>query len=186
MIDKKTRIRSKLLAPFVININPNIISLLSLIAAILGGMYFYYNLISYAVLFVFLNGFFDALDGEIARKRGASVLGDFLDHTFDRLSDVAILLGITLGGYVPEQLGFFLIIITLLVSYLGTEAQALTKGRLYAGLLGRAERLVLIMIFGILQLVYGGNMIYDGILILIAFSIITFIQRFVKIYRDLK
>jgi archaetidylinositol phosphate synthase len=184
-LDQKTNIRSKLLRPFAININPNIVTFFAFLCAIAAGLSFYYHYLVYAIIFILLNGFFDALDGEVARKRGPTLLGDFLDHVSDRIADVIILLGIIFGGYAPEQLGFFLIIITLLVSYLGTEAQALSKQRLYGGLVGRAERLVIIMIVSILELYYPG-VIYDGILVLLALSIITFIQRFIQIYRDLK
>ena len=184
-LDEKTSIRRKLLKPFLININPNIVTVFAVIAAIAAGVSFYYQYLELAIIFVALNGFLDMLDGEIARKHGPTLLGDFLDHAFDRVADVTILLGITLSGYIPEQLGFYLIIITLLVSYLGTEAQALSRKRLYGGLLGRAERLVLIMLFSIAQLFYT-DMIYNVVLILLALSVITFIQRFIYIFRDLK
>jgi archaetidylinositol phosphate synthase len=39
-------------------------------------------------------------------------------------------------------------------SYLGTQAQAVGVGRFYGGLLGRADRLVLIMVVGIIGLIY--------------------------------
>lgn len=184
-IDEKSGIRKKLLKPFLIDINPNIVTLFAVFAAIAAGFSFYYQNLLFAVIFVALNGFLDILDGEIARKRGPTLLGDFLDHALDRVADVAILLGITLSGYIPEQLGFYLIIITLMVSYLGTEAQALSRKRLYGGLVGRAERIVLILFFSVTQLFYP-DMIYNGVLVLIALSIITFVQRFVQIFGDLK
>ena len=179
-------LRRKLLKPFVVNIDPNVVTGLAFIAALFSGMFFYYNYVYLGIVFILLNGFFDILDGEIAKKyKRTSKLGDFLDHTFDRLSDVAILLGITLSAYVPNLYGYLLIIMTLLVSYLGTQAHALTKKRDYGGLIGRADRLFLIIVFGGLTAV-DSNMLYYGVLVLLGLSGITFVQRFYKIYSDLK
>ncbi|MBU3904659.1 MAG: CDP-alcohol phosphatidyltransferase family protein [Nanoarchaeota archaeon] len=179
-------LRRKLLNPFVIDINPNIITVLAFVAALFAGLFFYYNYIYIGVFFVLLNGFFDILDGEIAKRyKRTSKLGDFLDHVFDRFSDIAILLGITLSSYVPEIYGYSLIVMTLLVSYLGTQAQALMLKRNYGGLIGRADRLFLIIIFGLLTVV-DSNMLCYGVLVLLGLSFITFIQRFYKIYLGLK
>jgi len=50
--------------------------------------------------------------------------------------------------------GVFALTGVLMSSYLGTQAQAVGVGRFYGGLLGRADRLVLIMVFGIIGLIY--------------------------------
>ena len=184
LIEKKFKLR-KFLDIFTIKINPNIITILALIAAVIAGYLFYEQYVLFAGLFVLLNGFLDILDGQIAKKFGTSKLGDFLDHTFDRLADVAIFSGIALSGIISKELGFITLIFILLVSYLGTQAQAITNKRLYSGILGRADRLVILVIISILYLFYNLS-IYYGILLILIFSIITFLQRFFLCYHAIK
>jgi archaetidylinositol phosphate synthase len=101
---------------------------------------------------VLLAGIFDVVDGEVARRTGrSSARGDFLDHVFDRYADVAILLGIALSSYADPLLALLALVSLLLVSYLGTQAQALGLGRLYGGLLSRADRLVVLALATFLE-----------------------------------
>ena len=96
-------------------------------------------------LLIFASGVFDVLDGEVARQTGsASRRGDFVDHVFDRYADVAILLGIAISGFALPLLALFALVSLLLTSYMGTQAQAVGVGRLYGGLLSRADRLLLL------------------------------------------
>jgi archaetidylinositol phosphate synthase len=96
-------------------------------------------------LLVFFAGVFDVLDGAVARKTGrTSVRGDFLDHVFDRYADVAIVLGVAASGFVNPLLALLALVSLLLTSYMGTQAQAVGQGRLYGGLLTRADRLVIL------------------------------------------
>ncbi len=99
---------------------------------------------------VFAGGVFDALDGHVARKQGlTSNRGDYLDHVLDRYADTAILVGIAFSGWANPYLGLFALVSLLLSSYLGTQAQAVTGKRLYGGLLGRADRIVLVSVFAL-------------------------------------
>ena len=175
-IDKKYKIR-RILDLFAIKINPDIISSLALIAAVIAGYLFYTQNVLLATLFILLNGFLDALDGQIAKKYGTSKFGDFLDHTFDRLADTSIFVGISLSGLIPMELGFGALIALLLVSYLGTQAQAISNKRLYSGLLGRADRMIILIIMGLIYPFYNQS-IYYGTLIILTLSALTFLQRF--------
>jgi len=179
------------------SINPNVLSWFSLIFAVIAGLFFFFSspeteLFNFylcgASIFVFLNGFFDAIDGKVAKLTDStSDLGDFLDHALDRYADVFIVGGLALGGWGDLKIGFIAIIGMLLTSYMGTQAQAIGYKRNYSGLLGRADRLVLLMIAPFLQhilLVFGVRTIYMFNLlqwILIYFAIVgnfTAIQRF--------
>jgi archaetidylinositol phosphate synthase len=103
-------------------------------------------------LLVFLAGLFDVLDGEVARTTGqTSVRGDFLDHVFDRYADVLIVLGIAVSGYANPLLALLALVSLLLASYMGTQAQAVGQGRLYGGLLTRADRLVVLALAAFLE-----------------------------------
>ncbi len=96
-------------------------------------------------LLIFLGGVFDVLDGEVARRTGRSSLrGDFIDHVFDRYADLVLVVGIAASGYANPVVALLALVSLLLTSYMGTQAQALGQGRLYGGLLSRADRLVLL------------------------------------------
>jgi archaetidylinositol phosphate synthase len=103
-------------------------------------------------LLVFFAGLFDVLDGEVARATGrSSVRGDFVDHVYDRYADIAILLGIAFSTFANPFLALLALVSLLLVSYMGTQAQAVGQGRLYGGLLSRADRLVVIALATFLE-----------------------------------
>jgi archaetidylinositol phosphate synthase len=151
---------SKIAQP-IQHLNPDFISWMALVCAIFAGIFFYIstpknelqnNFLFIAILFVFLNGLFDALDGKIAKlAKKTSLRGDFLDHALDRFADVFIIGGLALSPWIRPSIGLIAIIGVLLTSYMGTQAQAVGYKRMYAGLLGRADRLALLMIVPILQ-----------------------------------
>ena len=108
-----------------------------------------------ASIFIGLNALFDALDGRIARLRKmASKRGDFLDHVLDRYADVVIIGGIILSTYCDYRIGLLALLGVIFTSYMGTQAQALGLKRDYSGLLGRADRLVLLIIFPFFQMFF--------------------------------
>jgi archaetidylinositol phosphate synthase len=96
---------------------------------------------------IFLGGVFDALDGHVARRRHLqSAAGDLLDHVLDRYADLALLLGIAVSGWANPTLALLALVSLLLVSYMGTQAQAVLGRRQYRGWLGRADRILLLSI----------------------------------------
>jgi archaetidylinositol phosphate synthase len=101
---------------------------------------------------ILLGGLFDALDGLVARRTGrTSVRGDVLDHVLDRYADVALVIGIAISGYANPALALLALVSLLLVSYMGTQAQAVGMGRMYAGLLSRSDRLVVLAVVTFLE-----------------------------------
>jgi archaetidylinositol phosphate synthase len=103
-------------------------------------------------LLIFGAGLFDVLDGEVARRTGrASPRGDFLDHVFDRYADLALVLGLAASSYANPIVALLALASLLLTSYMGTQAQAVGQGRLYAGLLSRADRLVVLALAAFLE-----------------------------------
>ena len=198
------------IAKRLINVNPNLLSVLSLVAAFFAGAFFYFSspeleLINYflyfAIIFVFINGFLDAIDGKVAKlSKKASLKGDFIDHAIDRYADVFIVAGIALSPWCRyNSIGLFAIIGMLLTSYMGTQAQAIGYKREYSGLLGRADRLALLMIVPIIQHIliiykiveinlyfYSFNLLE---IVLIYFAIvgnITAIQRILSVLKFFK
>ena len=86
-------------------------------------------------------------------------------------------MGISFNPDIPTTLGFFTILAILLVSYMGTQAQALTKKRLYTAVLGRADRLVVLIFGGISTIIIPTAMLY-AVWIIFILSGVTFFQRF--------
>ena len=146
----------------LINVNPNTISWVGLILALLCGVIFYLSgaadrtwLLVVGAVMVIVSGYFDALDGKVAKLSGkAGPKGDYLDHVFDRYADVFMIGGVAFCGYwCDPYLGMLALVGVLLTSYMGTQAQAIGAPRLYAGLLGRADRVVLSTLFPLIQFV---------------------------------
>jgi len=101
-----------------------------------------------AVALVLVAGLFDALDGALARHQGTDgPYGDFLDHTIDRVVDVGLIIAIGYNAaFVIDPLaGWAAALLTLLGSYMGTQAQSVGLGRLYGGF-SRADRLVVTLV----------------------------------------
>jgi archaetidylinositol phosphate synthase len=143
-------------ARHLLNVNPNAVSWAGLVSAFGAGLCFYRGdagFLGGAVILVLVSSYLDALDGKIARLANkASPRGDFLDHVFDRYADVFLLSGVALGIYCQLWIGLVALIGVMLTSYMGTQAQAVGQGRRYAGILGRADRLVLLVVGGVIQL----------------------------------
>jgi len=175
-----------------LGLTPNGLSVASFFVSILAGIAFYAGGVVLGVVMVALNAVFDALDGALARDMGvASPRGDFLDHVIDRYADIFIITGIFAGGAASWPIGVFALTGVLMSSYLGTQAQAVGVGRYYGGILGRADRLVLIIMASILTIaipgeIYGLN--YLG-WILVIFGILghyTAIQRFAHVWQNIE
>lgn len=138
-------------------INPNHISIMSLAFAMLAGLFFTLkpeHFLLLAAVMVGMNGLLDALDGKVARLVAKeSKRGDFVDHVIDRYADVVMLAAIAISPYCSIYPGLFAVIGVMLASYMGTQAQALGLRREYRGILGRADRLVLLIFVPIVQYV---------------------------------
>ena len=193
------------------NVSPNTISWIGLLIALASGIvlamsYEYHIFLLIGAFLVILSGYFDALDGKVAKLYNkCSKRGDYLDHVFDRYADVFMIGGIAVSGWCNPYLGIVAIVGTLLTSYMGTQAQAVGAPRLYAGLLGRADRVVLSTLFPILQYIFvcvanGDYAVFDFTLFDTAFSIswleimllwfavvgnITAIQRAIVTWRNM-
>ena len=142
------------------NVSPNVISWIGLIIALISGIvlalsFEHHIFLIIGAILVIVSGYFDALDGKVAKLfNKCTKKGDYLDHVFDRFADVFMIGGIAFSGWCDPYLGIVAIVGTLLTSYMGTQAQAVGAPRLYAGLLGRADRVVLSTLFPIIQYIF--------------------------------
>ena len=183
-------------------VTPNGWTVVSLFCAFGAGVAFAFGKPLLGVILVILNALLDVLDGALARYMNiANPIGDYLDHVFDRYADTAIVVGILVWGIcganawccaVPSWvIGIFAVTGVLLSSYMGTQAQAVGMKRNYGGILGRADRLILLIILGVAEFIYPNPFIlglsFLGWLLVIygLFGHITAVQRFVMGVREL-
>jgi len=136
---------------------------------------------------VLLAGFFDILDGALARHiKKATPLGAVLDATLDRLSEAVLLLAIlALYAIQPSLLGVLLVGIALvgsqLVSYIRARAEA--QGlECRVGIFTRAERVV-VLALGLLLSQFALALII-ALAIILVFSFVTVGQRLVYVWRQ--
>jgi phosphatidylglycerophosphate synthase len=147
----------------------------------------------------------DGLDGAVARSRGeVSRWGDMLDHTIDRLLDATWVLALALNPVFCGQasFGWTAAWFTLLGSYMGTQAQAVTGLRNYRGF-SRADRMVLTLvslvltaalipfdaaIFGTVDVLGGVPITAMSIMVLISMlgGVWTFLTRFRQAAGDVR
>ncbi len=178
-------ILTKISRPFM-GMHPNTITLISLVISFLAAISFYLSWINpyylfMAFVFILLSSIMDAIDGKVARIMGiASKKGDFLDHLIDRYADMIMIIGIALSPYSTPLIGLFSLSGIFMTSYVGTQAQAVGLKRIYGGILGRADRLVILMLLPLVQFFWWGYYFSVSSWVLIIFAIfghITALQR---------
>jgi len=114
------------LAPYV---SANVVSVLSLLAAVGAGIAFWQGRPVTGAILILANGFFDMLDGCIARARGtAGPFGSFVDKIIDKYADLIFLLGMLLGGLAHPVPAIVAMVGIPLATYINAAVESLTKG----------------------------------------------------------
>ncbi|MCF0225921.1 MAG: CDP-alcohol phosphatidyltransferase family protein [Methanobrevibacter sp.] len=169
-----------------ININPNIITLISPFIALLSAYAFSQKMLILGAVFILLSGFLDVVDGAVARFHGrSSKFGAFLDSTIDRIADGIIYIGIIFGGYCDWFVGVLAIHSAITISYV--KARAESQGvECNVGIAERAVRLIILMIGSVVGFVFGAQYFTYIIIFLVIISYFTVVQRVVHVWRKLK
>ena len=130
---------------------------------------------------VLLAGWFDIVDGAVAKATGkSSQRGAFLDSTLDRVAEVALFGGILLGGYSDPLLVLVALSLSLLVSYTRAKGDALGVPLSGVGVGERSERLLIVAVSSLFGLVGW------GVILVAAVALYTFIERTFRAVRALK
>jgi CDP-diacylglycerol--glycerol-3-phosphate 3-phosphatidyltransferase len=132
-------------------INPNFLTFLGLVTNIAAAWQFARGRFVAAGLVVIGAGFFDLVDGPVARESNrVTRFGGFFDSVLDRYSDLALFMGLLV--YYASIDRFFYIVLTaivmtgsVMVSYTRARAEN-TIPRCKVGFLERPERIVLIIL----------------------------------------
>jgi CDP-diacylglycerol--glycerol-3-phosphate 3-phosphatidyltransferase len=141
-------------------VSPNALTVTGL-AVNLGAAWAYYAGFWFAAgLVVLFAGFFDMLDGAVARAGGGgTAVGAFIDSVVDRYSDLLMFGGILAHFASKGDLGLTLLVLAailgaFMVSYVRARAE-LVIPRCDVGLMERPERIILLAagsLFGFLEL----------------------------------
>ncbi|KXA95478.1 hypothetical protein AKJ39_03095 [candidate division MSBL1 archaeon SCGC-AAA259J03] len=169
----------KIAKPFArAGLSPNHITVIALLVGILGGLLFYWQKAWLAGVVILLGGFFDVIDGAVARLTGrVTRFGGVLDSVFDRITDAVLYIGVLAGGLgsllgEPEWiLPVFALLGSMLVSYVRARAESAGSGKLDVGIAERAERLLILAIGAFL------NLVPFALLIIVVLTFFTVIQR---------
>lgn len=131
-------------------------------------------------LLILGSGFFDVVDGAVARAtKAVSKTGAFLDSTLDRVAEVAIFAGILLGNYAWPVLVLLSLSFSLLVSYTRAKGDSLGVSLSGVGLGERSERLVVLAAASLLGL------LDIGVFVVLLLAGYTFLERGYRASRSL-
>lgn len=136
---------------------------------------------------VLVTGYFDILDGALARHTGrTSRFGAVLDSTLDRFSEAALLLGILAGFAVAQSVfGVLLAGIALVASLMVSYIRARAEGEgldCQVGLFTRTER-VLVLVLGLL-LSSVNYALLAALALIAALALVTVGQRLFHVWRQ--
>ncbi len=175
------------------HITPNAITVISVIVGILSAFAFFNHKPLTGAVLLFMSGFFDLMDGVVARETDrSSKFGAVFDWLADKIVDGVILFSIGLTYSTPV-----LTIIAVLASMLHTFIKPVAyaeigfasreKGKIDdplegIGFFGRPETLLSIVIFSIFEHfhIFGG--LQTGFTIITALMVLSLLQRIIYLY----
>ncbi len=140
-------------------VHPDVISFIAFFVALCNGVVYYWSgvhpvLLIVAICLIILRMTLNTLDGVIALKIGrTSMIGEMVNALPDRYADIFILVGIALSSLCNVRIGLLASLTVLLVSYSGILGKALGVSWQHHGPLDKVDRLILIMIFSLIQFI---------------------------------
>jgi phosphatidylglycerophosphate synthase len=139
---------------FLRRLNPNALTVLGALVSLGAAWAFAEGRLATGALVMLAGGFFDLVDGVVARHFGSSTsFGAFLDSTLDRLVDMALLLGLVIhygshAATVPQLLVCVVLVSSIVTSYAKARAELMIP-HLSGGILERGERVGLLAAGGL-------------------------------------
>lgn len=174
------------LAKKITDINPNTLTLFGLLLSLVSAYFFARWELNMAGAFLLAGGFFDALDGLVARENNRMTkFGGFLDSVCDRFADAAVLLGAIYGGLSQGYssqfwlTGTLAIFGSLMVSYTRARAEA-AGANASVGFGERPVRMIIIILGALFDVVYLALLLVAVISFITVFQRIAFVRRVLK------
>ena len=171
------------------SVTPNAITWFGFLLAVGAAVLIIKEHLFAAGFLVLISGFFDILDGALARRINRTTrFGAILDSTLDRLSEAVLLLGILVlyareQSFTPILLVGIALLGSLMVSYTRARAEALGV-ECQIGLFTRAERVIVLALGLLLSQIAGALVI--ALAIIVVFSFFTIGQRLVYVWQQTK
>lgn len=140
-------------------INPNYITLLSLISSVAAAYLLCQGYLTLAWLAILLAVFLDLLDGFAARSsklKPRQSYGETIDYTFDRLSEASIKAGLIYGGLCNVTLAFLSLFSNLFANLLVVEGERNKLDLRYTTVFP-SRALILVVL---LPIAYSGGYVY--------------------------
>ena len=166
-----------------IGLTPNAVTFIGAVGLVTSALYFYpkgdFFIGTLVVSFFALSDLFDGAMARISHK-GASAWGGFLDSTIDRITDSAILVGLTLYLVDADDSLTAVVIGALvfgsLVPYIRAKAESMQIS-CSGGIAERTERLIISLTAIGLEGLGVPFALAIGIWLLLALAVVTVIQR---------
>lgn len=167
-------------------ITPNQVTLIGflvncIVASLIAGGRLDYVTIG---ILIWAGGFFDALDGSVARATGRmSAFGNFFDSVLDRYSDSVVYLGILIyflkGGRTDCVIVTVIAAVgSLITSYARAKAESLGQ-KCEVGLFPRTVRII------ILGASFLAGQVFWGLVLIAVLSHVTVLQRIIYVHKSL-
>jgi CDP-diacylglycerol---glycerol-3-phosphate 3-phosphatidyltransferase len=166
-------------------LTPNMFTFLGLAVNAFAAACFAMGKFREAAAMLFLAGFLDMADGQVARRKNrVTAFGAFLDSTLDRYSDLALYLGLVvyytmIGRSFYMMLAAVAMASSFMVSYSRARAESLIPS-CKVGFMERPERLVLLIMGGVF------NRMAPVLWVIAAISSLTVIHRVVYTWQELR
>lgn len=188
----------RLLAPVAqvlirLRVHPTYLNTAGLVLSVIGAAAIFFAqqhiwMLLYIPFMAFFRTACNALDGMVARalRTPHKEFGEVLNELFDRISDAALFLGLAFASFTTTGLGVVVTVLILLTSYLSILSKAAGGSRQYGGLMGKADRMILLGLMAVLILVTRDYRWGDILLWMTLWgTIITLTQRFMVTRREL-
>jgi len=166
-------------------LTPNMFTFLALAVNSWAAAMFAMGKFHRAAAILFLAGFLDMADGQVARRVGrVTAFGAFLDSTLDRYSDLALYMGLVVY-YTLIGRGFYMTLAAVamassfMVSYSRARAESLIPS-CKVGFMERPERLVLLIMGG------AFNRMAPVLWVIAVISTLTVIHRVIYTWQELR
>jgi phosphatidylglycerophosphate synthase len=166
-------------------INPNALTFLGLVVNFWAAVLFATGRFRTAAAVIFLAGFLDMLDGQVARREGrVTPFGAFFDSTLDRYSDMALYMGLLVYYAVIGRSSYVILAAvatagSVMVSYARARAESLIP-LCKVGFMERPERMVLLIIGG------AFNRMAPVLWVIAVVSTITVIHRITFTWQEIR
>jgi phosphatidylglycerophosphate synthase len=164
---------------------PNFLTALSLVCAVISGIYFWKARMLWGVFWMLMTSLTDMLDGSTARAGNlGTVFGGILDHVSDRYGEFFILAGIAMSRVVHPGWGLFALFGMIIASYTRAAAESIGKlDNCAVGIMGRMEKFIIIMAGAVIEVYLPdgtwprGRWLEFGLIVVGVTSFVTAVQR---------